>query len=300
MTETVVDQCSPEEAEEITAKIRALAEEFGGNIKAENALIDAAGIHDEVVDLREERHDLEHMLSAGSALAYERGVWAALGYQSYEEWTEHPELLVCHCCGELQAHEEDRVTAEGPFDVAVANGLAAILSDVQPGAEVNAERVLSPTQLLDKLEELQVNYAEVSLIDLPLLREGVQLSQPFRHGRADDEWTRVGTDHVQALVKLDDYRSLRVRELLANKTFEAAVVLCFNAEAENRLPCDPKDRSMFPDPVECPQCWRYTLLADGWDDWGVEVGEGTCIACGYERTYEDTVDDAMRRVAESH
>jgi hypothetical protein len=29
---------------------------------------------------------------------------------------------------------------------------------------------------------------------------------------------------------------------------------------------------------------------------GIEVGEGVCIACGYERTYEDTVNDAMDRV----
>ena len=46
---------------------------------------------------------------------------------------------------------------------------------------------------------------------------------------------------------------------------------------------------MVPDPVQCPQCWRDTLIAQEWDTWGIEVGEGVCIACGYERTYEDTV-----------
>jgi Zn ribbon nucleic-acid-binding protein len=129
-----------------------------------------------------------------------------------------------------------------------------------------------------------------------LLKEGVLWSQPFRHGRADDEWARIRIDHVQALVKLDGHRSLRVRERLVDKTFEDAVVLCFEAEAESQLPWDPKERSMVPNPVECPQCWRDTLIAQEWDAWGIEVGEGVCIACGFERTYEDTVNDAMDRV----
>ena len=47
---------------------------------------------------------------------------------------------------------------------------------------------------------------------------------------------------------------------------------------------------MVPDPVEFPQCWRDTLIAQEWDAWGIEVGEGVCIACGYERTYEDWSD----------
>ncbi|MFZ1115675.1 MAG: hypothetical protein WAN44_07600 [Propionibacteriaceae bacterium] len=94
---------------------------------------------------------------------------------------------------------------------------------------------------------------------------------------------------MQALVKLDDHRSLRVRERFVDKTFVDAVVLCFEAEAESQLPWDPKERSMVPDPVQCPQCWRDTLIAQEWDAWGIEVGEGVCIACGYERTYEDTV-----------
>lgn len=87
-----------------------------------------------------------------------------------------------------------------------------------------------------------------------------------------------------------------LRERLVDKTFDDAVVLCFQAEVESQLPWDPKERSMVPDPVECPQCWRDTLIAQEWDAWGIEVGEGVCIACGYERTYEDTVTAAMDRV----
>jgi hypothetical protein len=47
------------------------------------------------------------------------------------------------------ALEEGRVPTEGPFDVAVANGVAAILSSLQPGGEVNSDGlVLPPTKLL--------------------------------------------------------------------------------------------------------------------------------------------------------
>jgi Zn ribbon nucleic-acid-binding protein len=109
----------------------------------------------------------------------------------------------------------------------------------------------------------------------------------------------VGNHHIDALVKLDDHWSLQVRQRLVGKTFEDAVVLCFEEEAERQLPWDPKGRTSFPDPVECPQCWRHTLLTDGWDDWGVEVGEGICISCGYERTYEDTIGDALEGAVRS-
>jgi hypothetical protein len=47
------------------------------------------------------------------------------------------------------ALEGGRVPAEGPFDVAVANGVAAILSAEQPGTEVDSTgKVHPPGQLL--------------------------------------------------------------------------------------------------------------------------------------------------------
>jgi hypothetical protein len=53
------------------------------------------------------------------------------------------------------ALEEGRVPAEGLFDAAVANGVAAILSAEQPGTEfASTGKVHAPGRLLDKLERL--------------------------------------------------------------------------------------------------------------------------------------------------
>lgn len=199
------------------------------------------------------------------------------------------------------ALEDNRIPAEGPFDTAVSNGLAAVLAYESPGAEQdNNGRVLPPNALLNQVREWTNSGDQWTLsIDVQLLKEGVDRSQLFRHGRADDEWTRVSQNHVAALVALDDHPALRILDSVRGKTLDEAVVIAYIDEVDEHLPFDPKDRSMVPEVGECPECWRQTLIAEGWDAWGVELGEEVCIACGYERTYEDTVADALQRVAES-
>ncbi len=55
----------------------------------------------------------------------------------------------------------------------------------------------------------------------------------------------------------------------------------------------PKERLDHPEPGDCDNCWRPTMISDGWDDWGLFNGPGACIACGYIRTREDTISDAL-------
>lgn len=193
------------------------------------------------------------------------------------------------------ALREGRVPAEGPFDAAAANGLAAIIAHEHPGAERSKDgQISSPNQLLGYVRQQRDTEPWAQSINVELLEEGVRWSQPFRHGRADDEWTRVSGSHIAALVGLDEHPALQVLSYLQGKTFDEAVVHAYADEATEQLPFDPKDRSGTPPPTECSECWRETVISQDWDAWGIYAGEGACIACGYERTYEDTVDDFMR------
>ncbi|MGH8545164.1 MAG: hypothetical protein ACREX3_16385, partial [Gammaproteobacteria bacterium] len=195
----------------------------------------------------------------------------------------------------------DRVSPEGPYDAAAANGLAVIVADISPGSEMQAtkagDRVLAPLKLLDILSSSGAG-AWLPKLSLSLLEEGILLCQEFRHGRADDEWTRVTRHHIEALVYLDNHPSLGVLQMTDGQSFEEAVVTLYQLAVAEHYPSDPKDGSLFPDVVECPSCWRHTLITQGWDVFGIEVGEGTCIACGYERTYEDTINDALHRISD--
>ena len=59
------------------------------------------------------------------------------------------------------------------------------------------------------------------------------------------------------------------------------------------LPFDPKERSMVPEPSACDECGRMTLITEEFDAFGIGPGEGICIACGEERTYDHTVRDYL-------
>src|ERR1039458_9008468 len=84
---------------------------------------------------------------------------------------------------------EDRGPAEGLYDAAVANALAAIVAADCPGRELDAKgQVLAPLGLLKAL-------SEDTWVDIATLKEGIILSQAFRHGRAEDEWTRIAGRH---------------------------------------------------------------------------------------------------------
>jgi hypothetical protein len=184
------------------------------------------------------------------------------------------------------------VAIEGPFDTALANGLATMVAAAQPGAEYEASRedgkrwVKSPRDLLKVAGDLRLIDAQLSVFE-----DGLNLTQPFRHGSADNEWMRVASNHLRALESLDSHPGLGVLERLGTLTFDDAIRVLWEDEVDDKLPFDPKDRLCTPDAMECPECWRNTLVTPTIDSFGMFGGEGYCLACGYARTYEDTIDD---------
>lgn len=105
------------------------------------------------------------------------------------------------------ALERDLVSPEGPFDVALTNGLAAIVALDHPGAEKDQRgRMLSASALLGVLED------RGEALDYPALREALDITQPLRHGRADDEYLMPVQQHLEALIDLDAHPALLVLE----------------------------------------------------------------------------------------
>ena len=140
-------------------------------------------------------------------------------------------------------------------------------------------------------------------IDIAVLREGLQLSQPFRHGRADDEGFHLRPQHVDAVVALDQHPSLSfLDEAKRGRTLSDLVRIAFEDRANDALPFAPKDRLEVPGLEDCEECWRPTFLPSGWDEFGGTMTAGRCVACGYERSAEvaDRVawDDELRRAIE--
>ena len=127
--------------------------------------------------------------------------------------------------------------------------------------------------------------------DLRTLKKGIKKAQKFRHGRAEDDWDVLRKEHLSALIALDQHPALQVLELVDGMNFEEAVSEVFAQEAKDLLPLDLKDHQVVSDLVECDACWRMTPISEDIDAFGINVGEGICIACGTKRTYEDTVLD---------
>ncbi len=183
------------------------------------------------------------------------------------------------------ALERNLVPPEGPFDVALTNGLAAIVSVEDPGAERNKEgRMLAARALLKVLEDAG------GALDFAALREAIDITQPLRHARADDEFLTPVRRHLQALIDIDHHPALlvldqaratpNVDELVAELYTKAA------GEARGISGMPPKDRSDQPDFEECDECLRKTLFLFGFDEFGGTNSPGECVACGYERDAE--------------
>ncbi len=131
----------------------------------------------------------------------------------------------------------DRVTdgAEGVFDQALTNGLAAIVAHEWPGAERGRHGVLSAAALLDVLEErgkvakdgsvrvLRPGEPEwetvpweagrlpnFTAIDVATLRDAIAVTQTIRHAREAGEGSAeaITERHVTALRELDHHPAL--------------------------------------------------------------------------------------------
>ena len=232
-------------------------------------------------------------------------------------WTKYPSPLVesdAHSYIEVRrqvlrrvryatntlALQEDRIPPEGPFDAALTNGLLAIIADELPGEEYRPRRGMrSARELLRIVEAKAATTANLLVIEVAVLREALNLTQPVRHGRADDEFAVVEADHVAALIALDAHPALSFLDIARGHSVDACCVLAFQDLAERELPAHPKDRLLTPDPDTCDMCGRLTFLPLGWDDFGGTDAAGMCVACGHERTreeaYESAVDAAMSR-----
>lgn len=193
----------------------------------------------------------------------------------------------------LLALEADRVPPEGPYDAALTNGLLAIVAEEWPGAEINAKgkRMLPASELLTVIEDA----GGLPMVDVAVSREGLALTQPFRHGRADDEFAIIDSRHTAALAALDDHPALQFVETARGRSLDDCVVAAFTERAEEELPSDLKDRLDLPEPDYCDECNRLTFLRSGWDMFGGDIAEGFCIACGYELTEHEAHERAVER-----
>lgn len=184
--------------------------------------------------------------------------------------------------------QEDRVPPEGPFDVALTNGLLAIVAEEWPDEIFDPKRRNFFRAARDLLTVITNHGGLPGILDEDLLREGLNLTQPARHGRADDEFVAIGARHVEALAMLDGHHALCFLNQARGRSLSDCFVLAYRERADQELGwLSPKDRLETPGPEDCDQCGRGTFFPIGWDDFGGTNSPGTCLACGYERDAED-------------
>lgn len=215
-----------------------------------------------------------------------------------DEFTDLRRRVMRRCVYALNtlALRDDRLPRDGAFDAAAANALAAIVAYSSRGAEYrpNSDQVRSPLALVPIVARKKVRTKAVSKAHVETLRAGIEQAQAVRHGRADEEWDLLRSQHVDSLIALDKHPALDVLDALDGKNFDDAITLLYWQEAEKHFPADPWDRLQVPEPDYCDECGRRTLISDEFDAWGINLGEGACIACGRKRTYGDTVFDHLR------
>lgn len=220
------------------------------------------------------------------------------GKAQMDKFTELRRRVMRRCVYALNtlALKDDRLPRDGAFDAAAANALAAIVAHRSRGAEYRpkSDQVKSPLTLIGIVARKKVRTKAVSKAHIATLKAGIEHAQAVRHGRADEEWDLLRSEHVDSLIALDKHPTLNVLDALDGKNFDDAITLLYWLETEKHYPADPCDRMQMPEPDYCDECGRRTLVSDEFDAWGINLGEGVCIACGRERTYDDTVSDHLR------
>jgi hypothetical protein len=192
----------------------------------------------------------------------------------------------------LLALEAGRIPPEGPFDAALTNGLLSIVAEEWPGADAcpKGDKMLPASELLTVIE----GAGGQPMVNVPVLREALDLTQPFRHGRADDEFAVIGPGHLAALAALDEHHALRFVETARDRSLDECGVLAFIERAEEEMSFDPKDRLDTPELDYCDECNRLTFLRSGWDVFGGNNAGGFCIACGHELSEDEAYERAMK------
>lgn len=187
------------------------------------------------------------------------------------------------------------VPPEGPFDVALTNALLAIVGHADPLKTVQGPRTLPASSLLRVIEGMQASAVEIGTaplkVDVPVLRDALELTQPLRHGRADDEWVILPNAHLNALRALDDVEGLGVLHVAdqvfadadSSTTPDARLALkLFTQRVEehpSREMTSIKDALMMPMVEECDSCWRESFIPDGIAE--EDAHSGMCVICGY-------------------
>lgn len=193
----------------------------------------------------------------------------------------------------VHAMSSGAVSPDGSFDAAAANALALMVSYEVKGAEYDkAGRVRSPLELLDVVIRLPAIGTHLPDLDAARLRNAILESQKFRHGRADDEWARLDKADIDSLAYLDEHPGLGVLDVTEGLSFDDVVVALWRIETDGHVEWDRKHGDLN-DVIECPDCWRETLVTIGSDAFGIGPGQGRCIACGYLRTEEEAFDEAL-------
>jgi hypothetical protein len=235
------------------------------------------------------------------------------------------------CTAALATGGVDQPGAEGRFDQALTNGLAAIVEKRWPGEQLESNnRVKSARALMGVIERkagsgcvaledieprLDDSFCEPgptpTAVDLETLRDGLDATQPARHGRGKG---RLEEKHVKALAALNDDAALRgdLSELdldafemevaLADSTEQARarryLEMLTDEEVQRRQRLDYRedyaeliDKEGWLDPAECPVCGLEALVVDGWDDYVGEFPFGVCAHCSYVRSRNAADED---------
>jgi hypothetical protein len=103
---------------------------------------------------------------------------------------------------------DNRLPPEASYDAALTNGLLAIVADEWLGEEITLSGKMKAAR--DLLDVIDRHGNPFPYIDTSVLRDGLDLTQPARHGRSDDEFAVLQPNHVGALIALDEPSRARV------------------------------------------------------------------------------------------
>ncbi|SDL17955.1 hypothetical protein SAMN04488074_109208 [Lentzea albidocapillata subsp. violacea] len=154
---------------------------------------------------------------------------------------------------------------------------------------------------------------DVVKIDTVTLRAAIEIVYPVRHGRLSKG--ELNISHVEALVALSEHPILggflneeiddqllteHARDAWLQGSAADYVTFLGDEEvarrietADDYLPFDPKDRLTSEPLQECPVCWNDTMVCGSSDVFGMGIGAGTCVVCGYTRSAAIADDEAM-------
>lgn len=195
------------------------------------------------------------------------------------------------------ALRDNRLPPEAPYDAALTNGLLAIVADQWPGEEIRSNgSTKSARELLNMIDRYGNPFP---YIDTCAMRDGLDVTQPARHGRSDDEFAVLQINQVNAMLALDQHPALDFLDAaLVYHNISDLVWKAFEERASVEVPFDPGEGITLPDPEECDECLRPTFLPSGWDMFGGTNTEGQCIACGFTRDAGEAIDLAIAEAVE--